>query len=125
MSSNNKLRTESGVPSSFLIKVLKLLDQPGRLIFFRGSQKVGSTLDSFSAEYLLLVNEKLRDELCRVPNKFRTRPIQSLLLLPVLIPISFILGLRLFLANQIINSLLNSKKLSEMIYEEVQKSKHS
>lgn len=111
--------------NKILSKLLKFLDQPGRLIFFKGNRGVDITYDSYSYEYLLLVNEKVRDELVNFPMRFKRNPIVYILLSPFTLFVVFILALRLFLANQIINSITNSKYLVEKIHEEIQKNNRS
>lgn len=96
-------------------KILKVVMQPGRLVFPKGSAKSVKTLDSFSLEYLLIVQEQARVELTSVPSKYRRNPLLSILLFPIFILRGFFLIFRLFIVNQIVSSYLNSHQLKELL----------
>gem|GEM_PF-5515281 len=96
-------------------KVLMVVMQPGRLLFPKGSANSVKTLDSFSVEYLLVVQEQARVELTSVPPIYRKNALLSIILLPVFIIRGLFLFSRLLIVNQIINSYLNSHRLKELL----------
>lgn len=89
--------------------------QPGRLLFPKGSARSVKTIDSFSLEYLLMVQEKARIELTSIPSKYRKNALLSILLLPVFLLRGLFLFSRLLIVNQIVKSYLNSHQLKELL----------
>jgi hypothetical protein len=103
--------------TKFFIKLLKFLAQPGRLVFAKGSYDINKVVDSFSAEYVLLIQEKVRAEVTGFSTKFRNKPVLFVVFFPFFILFYLILLLRLFATNQIVLSMLNSGKIKELIIE--------
>lgn len=96
-------------------KIVKLFCQPGRLFFIKHSSKTDETLNSFSLEYLLLVQEKARTDVTIIPNHFRKSFILSVILLPIFILRFVFLFSRLVILNQIIKSYLNSSEIKHLL----------
>lgn len=99
------------------IKMLKFLSQPGWLIFAKGSYDLNKVVDSFSAEYILLVQEKVRAEVTGLASKLKNKPMLFVIFFPFFIVFYFILLARLFATNQIVLSMLNSGRIKELIIE--------
>lgn len=103
-------------------KLLKLLFQPGRLFFSKGSVDSIRTYDSFSLEYLLIVQETSRIELTSIPDKYKKNVFQSVVLFPIFLIRFFFLLIRLIIVNNIITSYLNSAQIKELLLNKYENS---
>lgn len=101
--------------SKITCQILKVLTQPGRLFFVKGSRSTSRTYESFSPEYLLLVQERARIQLTTIPLLYRKNAFLSFVLVPVLAIRFIFLYVRLCIVNQIIQSYLNSNDLKQLL----------
>lgn len=97
------------------LKIIKIFCQPGKFFLVKGTSKTDVTLNSFSLEYLLLVQEKARADVTLIPRHFRKSFILSLVLLPIFILRFIFLFSRLIVLNQIIKSYLNSAEIKNLL----------
>lgn len=88
-------------------KVIDFFFQPGKF-FFKGTSESEITLNSFSLEYLLLIQEKARIDVTLITVYFRKSLFLALILFPLFTVRFLFLFIRLIILNQIIKSYLKS-----------------
>ncbi len=96
-------------------KVTTFLFQPGKFFFLKGTGESETTLNSFSLEYLLLIQEKARIDVTLIPVHFRKSLFLSLILFPLFTLRFLFLFIRLVILNQIIKSYLNSHEIRRLL----------
>jgi hypothetical protein len=91
--------------------------QPGKFFFLKGTSESEITLNSFSLEYLLLIQEKARIDVTLIPFHFRKSLFLALILFPLFTVRFLFLFIRLIILNQIIKSYLNSHEIKQLLVE--------
>jgi hypothetical protein len=98
-------------------KVIDFFFQPGKFFFLKGTSESEITLNSFSLEYLLLIQEKARIDVTLIPVHFRKSLFLALILFPLFTVRFLFLFIRLIILNQIIKSYLNSHEIRQLLVE--------
>lgn len=96
-------------------KVINFFFQPGKFFFLKGTSESETTLNSFSLEYLLLIQEKARIDVTFIPAHFRKSLFLALMLFPLFVVRFLFLFIRLMILNQIIKSYLNSHEIRRLL----------